>query len=113
MFHNNFILDEDVLSCPTNFAILSEINKYVEASFSYFAGLLRFSDVKVSGCNYLPPLPNLNDVKSAIDSIVSQNKNDVDIAIDLTLFVMRLQGFYDGNKRIAAILKLNSLFILL
>ncbi len=99
----NFILDEDVLSCPTNFAILSEINKYAEASFSYFAGLLRFSDVKVSGCNYLPPLPNLNDVRSTIDSIVLQNKNDVDIAIDLTLFVMKLQGFYDGNKRTAVI----------
>lgn len=99
----NFILDEDVLSCPTNFAILSEINKYVEASFSYFAGLLRFSDVKVSGCNYLPPLPNLNDVKSSIDSIVSQNKDDIDIAIDLTLFAMKLQGFYDGNKRTAVI----------
>lgn len=99
----NFILDEDVLSCPTNFAILSEINKYVEASFSYFAGLLRFSDVKVSGCNYLPPLPNLNDVKNSIDSIVSQNKDDIDIAIDLTLFAMKLQGFYDGNKRTAVI----------
>lgn len=99
----NFILDEDVLGYETNFAILSEINKYVEASFSHFAGLLRFSDVRVSGCKYIPPLPNINDVKDSIRSIVSSNCSSIDIAIDLALFAMRLQGFYDGNKRTAII----------
>lgn len=99
----NFILDEEVLSCPTSFAILSEINKYIEASFSYFAGLLRFSEVKIGGCNYLPPIPNMINVKDSIESIVSSDNSPIDVAIELTLFVMKLQGFYNGNKRTAII----------
>ena len=51
----------------------------------------------------MPPIPNELDVKEKIDEIINSGLEDVDIAIELTLYCMKTQIFIDGNKRASII----------
>ena len=44
-----------------------------------------------------------NAVREKIGDIINSSLNDIDKAIELTLFVMKTQIFMDGNKRTAII----------
>lgn len=99
-----FILEESVITYPTSYAILTQINEIVESSLSYHAGKIRSAPVTISGTGYLPPIPIENMVKEEIETIVNQkDKDDIDKAIDLICYVMKSQVFLDGNKRTAVI----------
>ena len=43
------------------------------------------------------------DVKAKINEIINSGKEDIDIAIELTLYCMKTQIFIDGNKRASII----------
>ena len=58
--------------------------------------------VSIGGCSYIPPIPIESSVKEKINRIVEE-KEGVDAAIDLCLYVMRTQIFIDGNKRAAVL----------
>jgi prophage maintenance system killer protein len=51
----------------------------------------------------LPPIPNELDVKESIDRIIQSEFDDIDIAVELTLYCMKTQIFIDGNKRASII----------
>lgn len=97
-----FILSEGVISYPTNYAILCQINEIVEEGFSYTAGRIRNVPVSIGGSNYIPPLPYEPQIKEDIKDMLSMNKS-YDIAIELLLYVMKKQLYLDGNKRTAVI----------
>lgn len=97
-----FILDEGVISYPTNYAILCQINEIVEEGFSYTAGRIRSVPVLIGGSTYIPPLPYEPQVKEDLSLILSSNVS-YDVAIELMLYVMKKQLFLDGNKRTAVI----------
>ena len=98
-----FILNKNVILSPTNYSILCTINKLVEEGFYYNAGNLRIVPVKIGGTNWTPDIPIESDIKEDINNIVNQEKNDVDKAIELLLYVVRKQMFIDGNKRTSVI----------
>ena len=52
-----FILGEGVITYPTNYAILCQINEIVEEGFSYTAGRIRSVHVSIGGSTYILPLP--------------------------------------------------------
>ena len=64
-------------------------------------GKLRTDNVRISGTNYLPALPQAEDVRRQIDDILNADTTDTDKAITLLLYLMRAQLFLDGNKRVA------------
>ena len=97
-----FILSEGVISCPTNYAILCQINEIVEEGFSYTAGRIRSVPVSIGGSHYLPPLPYEPQVKEELLDMLSMD-NSYHIAIELLLYVMKKQLYLDGNKRTAVI----------
>ncbi len=97
-----FILSEGVISFPTNYNILCQINEIVEEGFSYTAGKLRNVPVSIGGSNYIPPLPYEPQIKDDIKEMLSMN-NSYNIAIELLLYVMKKQLYLDGNKRTAVI----------
>ena len=97
-----FILSEGVISCPSNYAILCQINELVEEGFSYTAGKLRSVPVTIGGTTYIPPLPFESQVKENLDKLLSKN-NSYETAIEILLYVMKKQLFIDGNKRTAVI----------
>ncbi|NLB11214.1 cell filamentation protein Fic, partial [bacterium] len=98
----DFILNEGVITYPTNYPILCQINEIVEEGFSYTAGKLRSVPVSISGSNYIPPLPYESRVKEELNNLLKQ-ETSYDVAIDLVLYVMKKQLFLDGNKRTAVV----------
>lgn len=57
----------------------------------------------IGGCSYIPPIPIELVVKERIEGIVLQDKEAIDIAIELCLYCMKTQVFIDGNKRASVI----------
>ena len=98
-----FIFDKDVLNYTTDYHILCHIAKLVNEGFYTDGGRIRGVPVTIGGTSYVPPLPIETVVKEAIDKIVSEDADDVDIAIRLCLYCMKTQIFNDGNKRTAVI----------
>lgn len=98
-----FILNKDVINSPTNFALLCEINRFVEEGFYYNAGRLRSTPVSIGGTTWKPDLPIESLIKEQLQDILNLNFDIVDKAIELLLFTMKKQIFIDGNKRTAVI----------
>ena len=74
-----FILDKDVLNYTTDYHILCHIAKLVNEGFYTDGGRIRGVPVTIGGTSYVPPLPIETVVKEAIDKIVSEDADDVDI----------------------------------
>ena len=98
-----FILDKDVILSPTNYYVSQYIAKLINEGFFYDGGRIRQVPVSIGGSSYKPPLPIENEVRERIAKIINSSLDDIDKAIELTLFVMKAQVFVDGNKRTAII----------
>lgn len=98
-----FIISEGVITYPTNYALLCQINAIVEDGFSYTAGKLRAVPVSIGGSTYIPPMPFETKVKEELLKIVNSNEGVIDTTISLLLYVVKSQLFLDGNKRTAVI----------
>lgn len=99
----DLVLNKDVILSPTNFALLSDINRLVEEGFYYNAGRVRSTPVSIGGTNWKPEIPIESKVREDLDGILNSKQNDMQKAIDLLLYVMKKQIFIDGNKRTAVI----------
>lgn len=98
-----FILDKDVLSSPVDYYLLCHVAKLVNEGFFSDGGRIRGVPVRIGGTSYVPPLPIEADVKDALHQMLLQEKDPIDISIDLCLYCMKAQIFNDGNKRTAVI----------
>lgn len=98
-----FILDRDVIQSESNFYMLCHIAKLVNEGFFYDGGRIRGIPVQIGGTSYVPPLPIESVVIERIDEIRSQNKEPIEIAIELCMYCMKTQVFKDGNKRASVI----------
>lgn len=98
----DFILNEGVISYPTSYAVLCQINKIIEEGFLYTAGRIRSVPVSIGGSSYIPPLPYEPQIKKDLELMLSK-QNSFDVAIELLLYIMKKQLFLDGNKRTAVI----------
>lgn len=99
----DFILNEFVITHPTDYNVLRQINRIVDDGFSYTAGKIRPIPVQISGSSYLPPIPIETKVIEDINRIVSSTLSVADKTIELLLYVTKSQIFIDGNKRTAVI----------
>lgn len=98
-----FILDRDVIQSDSNYYMLCHIARLVNEGFFSDGGRIRGIPVKIGGSTYIPPLPIESVVIEKINEICLQNKEAIDIAIELCLFCMKTQIFVDGNKRASVI----------
>lgn len=96
-----FILGEGVITYPTNYAILCQINEIVEEGFLYIAGRIRSVPVSIGGSTYIPPLLYEPQVKEDLSTLLSKDSSYV--AIELLLYLMKKQLYLGGNKRTAVI----------
>lgn len=94
-----FILDRDVIQSESNYHMLCHIAKLVNEGFFYDGGRIRGIPVQIGGTTYDPPLPIETVVIERIEEIRKQNKEPIDIAIELCMYCMKTQVFMDGNKR--------------
>lgn len=98
-----FILDRDVIQSESNYHILCHIAKLVNEGFFYDGGRIRGIPVQIGGTSYVPPLPIESVVIERIDEIRKQDKEPIEIAVELCMYCMKTQIFKDGNKRASVI----------
>lgn len=98
-----FVLNKNVILSDTNFALLCEINKFVEEGFYYSAGKIRSVPVSIGGTHWQPDLPIESVIKEQLEEILLKDIDDVNKAIELLLYTMKKQVFIDGNKRTSVI----------
>ncbi len=98
-----FILNTNVITSPTNYALLCEINHQVVKGFYFNAGKIRSVPVSIGGTTWKPEIPIESVVKEELQDILSSGLESIDKSIELLLYVMKKQVFIDGNKRTAVI----------
>lgn len=88
---------------PLDLTYICKINSFVSRNESLEWGVLRTGKVGISGTNYIPEIPNKNDVEQNLTNILSI-ENITLRAIKYMLYGMRAQLFWDGNKRTSMII---------
>lgn len=68
------------------------------------AGALRRDEVRIGGTDWIPDIPVEENIEKELKEILEQDSEPIEKALDVTLFLMRSQIFYDGNKRIAMLI---------
>lgn len=100
-----FILDKDVIQAPSDYYLASYIARLVNEGLLAIpdGGRIRGVPVTIGGSSYIPPLPLEDKVKQDIRDLLDGDFEDIDIAIELCLYVMKTQIYLDGNKRTAVV----------
>ena len=85
-----------------NLDFICKINELVARNESIAWGVLRQGGVQITGTDYIPEIPDEEDVKKQINNLL-QIENATERAIEYMLYGMRSQLFWDGNKRTSTI----------
>ena len=87
---------------PFDLKFICKINEEVARDESLQWGSLRNGKVVITGTEYVPPIPEENQVVADIERILAI-ENSTQKAIEYMLYGMRKQLFWDGNKRTSII----------
>ena len=90
------------IDAEINLDFICKVNSFVSRNESLEWGVLRNGKVGINGANYIPDIPNEKDIASDIENILKENNTTLK-SIDLMLYLMRSQIFWDGNKRTSMI----------
>ena len=85
-----------------NLDFICKVNEYVARNESLEWGTLRTGMVEITGTQYIPEIPNKENVEKNIKEIL-KIENATQRAITYMLYGMRSQLFWDGNKRTSTI----------
>lgn len=81
---------------------ICKVNSFVSRNESLEWGVLRTGKVGINGVDYIPDIPEREDVIANIENILKE-ENITSRSLNLMLYLMRSQLFWDGNKRTAMI----------
>ena len=96
----NFTLSN--IDTEVSLDFLCKVNSYVSRNESLEWGVLRNGRVGINGVYYIPDIPKESEVKEKIMQILEETLVTKK-SIDLMLYLMRSQLFWDGNKRTSMI----------
>jgi Fic family protein len=83
---------------------IKQINANISRNESLAWGELRTGKISIAGTDHKPAVPSQRLTQKSVAKILSgKTKSITERAIDLMLFIMRSQLFWDGNKRTAAL----------
>ena len=80
-----------------------KINSFVSRNESLGWGVLRTGKVGINGVDYIPEIPQKDIITKNIKEILKQG-SITEKALNLILYLMRSQIFWDGNKRTSMII---------
>ena len=87
-----FILEN--IKYPIDLNYICKINQLIgEANVNPFPGL------SMGGTDWKPEIPDKEKVNDSLNKILESENSATEKAINLMLYLMRSQLFYDGNKR--------------
>lgn len=81
---------------------ICKVNSLVSRNESLEWGVLRTGKIGINGVDYIPDIPEKEDVIINIETILKE-ENITKRSLNLMLYLMRSQLFWDGNKRTAMI----------
>ena len=81
---------------------ICKVNSFVSRNESLEWGVLRTGKVGINGVDYIPDIPEKEDVITNIETILKE-ESITKRSLNLILYLMRSQLFWDGNKRTAMI----------
>lgn len=84
---------------PLTVAYICKLNEFIARNEALAWGTLRTGSVGISGTDYLPPIPKLDQVTSELEALLSSDASTTEKALDAFLWGARGQFFWDGNKR--------------
>ncbi|WP_243426094.1 Fic family protein [Mordavella massiliensis] len=93
----------DTIDYPLDLRYIRQINLEVGNGIVTDAGNLRTAAVSIGGTSWRPDIPDYQKAEDEINRIMQSDLSVTEKAMDLMLYVMRSQLFYDGNKRTAQI----------
>lgn len=96
----NYVLSS--IDSDINLEFICKVNSYVSRNESLEWGVLRTGKVGINGVDYIPDVPIKEKVVDEINSILREECS-TKRAINLMLYLMRRQVFWDGNKRTSMI----------
>ena len=82
---------------------ICKINSFVSRDESLEWGVLRTGKVGINGVDYIPEIPQKDIITKNIKEILKQG-SITENALNLMLYLMRSQIFWDGNKRTSMII---------
>lgn len=97
-----FLLDN--ISEDLNLAFVKKVHMILGRYTIINAGTFRRDEVRIGGTDWIPELPDEKKAESELGNILESKTVPISKALDLTLYLMRAQLFYDGNKRIAMLI---------
>ena len=87
------------------FAYWCKLNEYIARNEALEWGKLRTGTVGISGTDYIPPIPEKEQVITTLEDIVSdKGMTATDKALEVFTWGTRGQYFWDGNKRTSLML---------
>ena len=96
-----FLLDN--ISQPVDLPFMKKLHLHLGKFTVINAGSVRLHDVHIGGTDWIPELPDENNISRELDEI-TKISNSMDMALEMFLFCARGQFFYDGNKRLATLM---------
>lgn len=97
----NYLIN--TINDPLNVGYLQSIHELIarfDVSYNYL-GKIRTEEILISGTNWRAGYPNVEEMHNTIQDFIN-NKNITNSAIKLGLYIMRVQPFKDGNKRVGS-----------
>lgn len=91
----------DTIEYPIDLKYIRQLNCEVGAGIVFDAGKIRTSSVRITGTTWMPEIPNYEAAENRIKEIMESGLSYTEKAVDVMLYIMRSQLFYDGNKRTA------------
>lgn len=86
-----------------NLEYICKINDLIARNESLDWGVLRYGKVGISGTDYIPQIPQENEVKQKLIEI-NKIENPVDKALEYFCYGCKNQLFFDGNKRTSSLI---------
>ena len=90
------------IDAEVNLDFICKVNSFVSRNESLEWGVLRNGKVGINGVDYIPDIPNEKDIINNIENILKEKSTTLK-SINLMLYLMRSQVFWDGNKRTSMI----------
>ena len=95
----------DNIKSDLNLIFLEDIHNLIarfDVDYRYL-GKIRKDEVMISGTTWRPLVPTETDIDKLCEVLKSIDSNNItNSAIDIGLYIMRMQPFKDGNKRVGS-----------
>ena len=89
----------NTLEAPITLEYICKLNEFIARNEALEWGVLRTGNVGISGTEYVPPIPNAEQVQNELIEILNSNVSATEKALNVFAWGTRGQFFWDGNKR--------------